>query len=231
MQKSFKMNLAGRELTIEAGKLAQLASGAVLVRYGDTVVISTATMSKKPKEGVDFFPLSVDYEEKLYAVGKIPGGFIKREGRPSERAVLTSRVIDRPIRPLFPKDLRNEVAVINTVLSVDQDNSPEIAAMIGSSIALSISDIPFNGPLGGVILGLVDGETVFNPTAEQREKSQMYVTLAGTNEKITMIEAGANEVPDEVMLDAIKKGHEEIKKVIEFIDSIVKEIGKPKKRI
>ncbi len=229
MQKSFKMDLAGRELTIETGKLAQLASGAVLVRYGDTVVISTATMSRKPKEGVDFFPLSVDYEEKLYAVGKIPGGFIKREGRPSERAVLTSRVIDRPIRPLFPKDLRNEVAVINTVLSVDQDNSPEIAAMLGSSIALSISDIPFNGPLGGVILGLVDGETVFNPTAEQREKSQMYVTLAGTNEKITMIEAGANEVPDEVMFDAIKKGHEEIRKTVEFINSIVKEVGKPKR--
>ncbi len=229
MQKSFSMDLAGRKLTIETGKLAQLASGACMVRYGDTVVMSSATMSKKPREGMDFFPLSVDYEERLYAVGKIPGGFIKREGRPSERAVLTSRVIDRPIRPLFPKDLRNDVAVINTVFSVDQDNTPEIAAMIGSSIAISISDIPFNGPIGGIIIGLVDGEVVMNPNAEQREKSQMYVTLAGTADKITMIEAGANEVPDDIMLDAIIKGHAEIKKIVAFINDIVKEIGKPKR--
>ncbi|MFA6308267.1 MAG: polyribonucleotide nucleotidyltransferase [Clostridia bacterium] len=229
MQKTFSMDLAGRKLTIETGKLAQLASGACMVRYGDTVVMSSATMSKKPREGIDFFPLSVDYEERLYAVGKIPGGFIKREGRPSERAVLTSRVIDRPIRPLFPKDLRNDVAVINTVFSVDQDNTPEIAAMIGSSIAISISDIPFNGPIGGVIIGLVDGVVVINPNAEQREKSKMYITLAGTADKITMIEAGADEVPDEIVLDAIIKGHEEIKKIVAFINDIVKEIGKPKK--
>jgi polyribonucleotide nucleotidyltransferase len=228
MQKNFSMDLAGRKLTIETGKLAQLANGSVLVRYGDTVVMSTATASAEPREGIDFFPLSVDYEERLYSVGKIPGGFIKREGKPSEKAILTSRVIDRPLRPLFPKDLRNDVAVVNTVMSVDQDNSPEVAALLGSSIALSISDIPFNGPIGGVVLGLVDGEVIINPDSEQREKSQMYVTLAGTKEKIVMIEAGANEVPDEVMLDAIKKGHVEIKKIVEFIEEIVKEIGKPK---
>lgn len=228
MGKKFTMDLAGRTLTIETGDLAQLANGSVMVRYGDTVIMSTATASSSPREGIDFFPLSVDYEERLYAVGKIPGGFIKREGKPSERAVLTSRVIDRPIRPLFPKDLRNDVTVINTVMSVDQDNSPEIAAMIGSSAALSISDIPFNGPVGGIILGLVDGQVVFNPDSTQRDKSEMYVTLAGTNEKITMIEAGAKEVPDDVMLDAIKKGHVEIKKVVDFINSIVAEVGKPK---
>ena len=228
MQKNFSMDLAGRKLTIETGKLAQLANGSVLVRYGDTVVLSTATASAEPREGVDFFPLSVDYEERLYSVGKIPGGFIKREGKPSEKAILTSRVIDRPLRPLFPKDLRNDVAVINTVMSVDQDNSPEVAALLGSSIALSISDIPFNGPIGGVVLGLVDGEVIINPDSKQREESQMYVTLAGTKNKIVMIEAGANEVPDEVMLDAIKKGHDEIKKIVEFIEGIVKEIGKPK---
>lgn len=228
MQKKFTMELAGRNLTIETGKLAQLANGAALVRYGDTVVLSTATASASPREGIDFFPLSVDYEEKLYAVGKIPGGFIKREGKPSEKAVLTSRVIDRPIRPLFPKDLRNDVAVINTVLSVDQDNSPEIAAMIGASVAISISDIPFNGPIGGVVLGLIDGQVIVNPNTEQREKSEMYVTLAGTEEKIMMIEAGAKEVSDEVMLDAIIKGHEEIKKIAAFIKEIVAEVGKPK---
>ncbi len=228
MSKTFSMNLAGRNLTIETGKLAQLANGSALVRYGDTVILSTATASSAPREGIDFFPLSVDYEEKLYAVGKIPGGFIKREGKPSEKAILTSRVIDRPIRPLFPKDLRNDVAVVNTVLSVDQDNSPEIAAMIGTSVALSISDIPFNGPIGGVVLGLVDGEVIINPNAAQREKSDMYVTLAGTKEKITMIEAGAKEVSEEVMFEAVKKGHEEIKKICEFIEGIVAEIGKPK---
>ncbi|MBP5313015.1 MAG: polyribonucleotide nucleotidyltransferase [Clostridia bacterium] len=228
MFRTFTTELAGRKLTIETGKMAQLANGAVLVRYGDTVVISTVTASKTPRDGVDFFPLSVDYEEKLYSVGKIPGGFLKREGKPSEKAILTSRVIDRPIRPLFPKDLRNDVAVINTVLSVEQDNSPEIAAMIGTSCAISISDIPFNGPIGGVVLGLVDGEVVINPTAKQREKSDMYVTLAGTKEKITMVEAGANEVPENVMLNAIIKGHGTIKKICEFIDGIVAEVGKPK---
>lgn len=228
MQKTFKMNLAGRDLIIETGKLAQLANGAVMVRYGETVIMSTATASQSPRDGIDFFPLSVDYEERLYAVGKIPGGFIKREGKPSEKAILTSRVIDRPIRPLFPKDLRNDVAVVNTVMSVEQDNSPEVAAMIGASAALSISDIPFKGPIGGVVLGLVDGEVVINPNTEQREKSQMYVTLAGTKDKVTMIEAGAKEVPEDVMIDAIKKGHAEIKKIVDFIDSIVKEVGKEK---
>jgi len=227
MKKTFTMDLAGRKLVVETGLLAQFANGSALIRYGETVVLSTATASKSPRAGIDFFPLSVDYEERLYAVGKIPGGFIKREGKPSEKAVLTSRVIDRPIRPLFPKDLRNDVTVINTVMSVEQDNSPEIAAMMGSSIALSISDIPFKGPIGGVVLGLVDGEIIVNPNTEQREKSQMYMTLAGTRDKVTMIEAGAKEIPDEVMLNAIKIGHAEIKKIVEFIDSIVKEIGKP----
>jgi len=228
MSNTFTTEVAGRSLTIETGKLAQLANGSVLVRYGDTVVLSTATASTTPREGIDFFPLSVDYEEKLYSVGKIPGGFIKREGRPSEKAILTSRVIDRQIRPLFPKDLRNDVAVVNTVLSVDQDNSPEFASMIGTSIALSISDIPFNGPVAGVILGLIDGEVIINPNTEQREKSDMYVTLAATMNKIAMIEAGANEVPEDVMLDAIIKGHEEIKKLIGFINEIVAAVGKPK---
>jgi len=228
MYRVFSMDFAGRKLTVETGKIAQFANGSALVRYGDTVVLSTATASETPREGIDFFPLSVDYEERLYSVGKIPGGFIKREGKPSEKAILTSRVIDRPIRPLFPKDLRNDVAVINTVLSVDQDNSPEFAAMIGTSVALSISDIPFNGPIGAVILGLIDGQVIINPNTEQREKSQMYVTLAGTKQKIVMIEAGANEVPEDVMLNAILYGHEEIKKIVEFIEGIVKEIGKPK---
>ena len=228
MFKTYSMMLAGRPLTIETGKMALLANGAVLVRYGDTVVISTATASKAPRDGIDFFPLSVDYEEKLYAVGKIPGGFIKREGKPSEKAILTSRVIDRPIRPLFPKDLRNDVVIVNTVLSVEQDNSPEIAAMIGTSAALCISDIPFNGPIGGIVMGLVDGEVVINPTEAQRAKSDMYVTLAGTKDKITMIEAGAKEVPDDVMLGAIIKGHGTIKKICDFISEIAADVGKPK---
>jgi len=228
MFKTYSMMLAGRPLTIETGKMALLANGAVLVRYGDTVVISTATASKAPRDGIDFFPLSVDYEEKLYAVGKIPGGFIKREGKPSEKAILTSRVIDRPIRPLFPKDLRNDVVIVNTVLSVEQDNSPEIAAMIGTSAALCISDIPFNGPIGGIVMGLVDGEVVINPTEAQRAKSDMYVTLAGTKDKITMIEAGAKEVPDDVMLGAIIKGHGTIKKICDFINEIAADVGKPK---
>lgn len=228
MFKSFSMELAGKTLTVDTGKLAQLANGSVMIRYGDTVIMSTATASASPRDGIDFFPLSVDYEERLYSVGKIPGGFIKREGRPSERAILTSRVIDRQIRPLFPKDLRNDVTVVNTVMSVDQDNSPEVAAMIGSSIALSISDIPFNGPTGGVVLGLIDNVVIINPDEQQRAKSKMYVTLAATREKVVMIEAGADIVPDDVMLDAIKQGHEVIKKICDFIDDIVKEIGKPK---
>jgi len=228
MEKIFKTTIAGREFTVKTGLIAQFANGAALVSYGDTTVLSTATASKQPREGIDFFPLSVDFEEKMYAVGKIPGGFLKREGRPGEKAILTSRVIDRPIRPLFPKDLRNDVSVNNLVMSVDPDCSPEIAAMIGTSIALAISDIPWKGPIGGVVLGLIDGKTIINPTLEQREKSQMYVTLAGTLTKICMVEAGANEVPDDVMLNAIAEGHEEIKKICEFINSIVAEIGKPK---
>jgi polyribonucleotide nucleotidyltransferase len=228
MKQIFTFEVAGRPLSVEIGQMAQLANGAALVRYGDTVVLSTATASKEPREGIDFFPLSVDYEEKLYAVGKIPGGFIKREGKPTEKAVLTSRVIDRQMRPRFPKDLRNDVTIVNTVLSVDQDNSPEFASIIGTAVALCISDIPFNGPLAGVILGLVDGNVVINPTAEQRTKSDMYVTLSADMEKIIMIEAGANQVPDEVMFDAIKTGHEEIKRIIGFIEGIVREVGKPK---
>ena len=228
MKKKFSMILAGRELTVEVGQIAQMANGSALVRYGNTVVLSVATAASEPKDGIDFFPLSVDFEERLYAVGKIPGGFIKREGKPSEKAILTSRVIDRSIRPLFPKDLKNEVAVVNTVMAVEQDNSPEIAAMIGASIAISISDIPFNGPVGGVVLALIDGEVVINPTQIQREKSDMYVTLAGTKDKIVMIEAGAKEVDDDVMLDAIKKGHVEIKKIVSFIEDIVAKVGKDK---
>lgn len=228
MKKVFSMDLAGRKLEVEIGGIAQMANGSAFVKYGNTVVLSTATASAEPKEGIDFFPLNVDFEERLYAVGKIPGGFIKREGKPSEKAILTSRVIDRSIRPLFPKDLRNDVAVVNTVMAVEQDNSPEIAAMIGTSIVLSISDIPFNGPIGGVVLALVDGTVVINPTQVEREKSNMYVTLAGTRDKITMIEAGAKEVEDSVMLDAIKKGHIEIKRIVEFIEGIVKEVGDDK---
>ncbi|NLY43609.1 MAG: polyribonucleotide nucleotidyltransferase [Clostridiaceae bacterium] len=228
MHKVFTMDLAGRQLSLEVGKLAQLANASVLVRYEDTVVLVTATASDKPREGIDFFPLSVDYEERLYAVGKIPGSFMKREGKPTEKAILTSRVIDRPIRPLFPKDMRNDVAVVATVLSVEQDNSPEIAAMIGASAALSISDIPFNGPIGAILVGLVDGKFVINPTAQQREKSTLHLTLAGTKEKIVMIEAGAKEVPEDVMLEAIMFGHEEIKKICAFIEQMVAEVGKPK---
>ncbi len=228
MKNIFTTELAGRPLTIETGELAQLSSGSALVRYGDTTVLVNATASAKPRDGIDFFPLSVDYEEKLYAVGKIPGGFIRREGKPSEKAILTSRVIDRPIRPLFPKDLRNDVSIVATVLSVDIDNSPEIAAMIGASIALSISDIPFHGPIGGVFVGLVDGEIVINPNLSQREKSELELTVAATREKVVMIEAGAKEVSEEVMLKAIKIAHQEIIKICDFIDSIVAKIGKEK---
>ncbi len=228
MHKKFTTTLAGRELTIETGELAQLSNGSVLVRYGDTVVMANATASKKPRDGIDFFPLSVDYEEKLYSVGKIPGGFLRREGKPSDKAILTSRVIDRPIRPLFPKDYRNDVSVVTTVMSVDIDNSPEIAAMIGASAAISISDIPFAGPIGGVSVGLVDGEFIINPNLEQREKSLMQLTVAGTKEKVVMIEAGACEVKEDVMYDAIVFAHSEIKKICEFLQSIVDEVGKPK---
>jgi len=228
MEKIFKTEVAGRPLTVETGKIAQFANGAVLIRYGETVVLSTVTASAQPREGIDFFPLSVDYEEKQYAVGRIPGGFLKREGRPGEKAILTSRVIDRPIRPLFPKDLRNDVVVSNLVMSVDPDCSPEITAMMGTSIAIAISDIPWKGPIGGVVLGLIDNKTVINPTLEQRQESQMYVTLAGTATKICMVEAGANEVPDDIMLQAIADGHEEIKKIVAFINEIVSEIGKEK---
>lgn len=228
MFKSYQMELAGRPLVIETGKYAELAGGAVLVRYGDTVILSTATASAKPREGIDFFPLSVDFEEKLYAVGKIPGGFIKREGRPTEKAILAARVIDRPIRPLFPKDLRNDVGVVNTVLSVEQDNSPEITAMIGTSCAISISDIPFAGPIGGVVVGYVDGKHVINPTSEQREKSLMSLTVAGTREKVVMIEAGAKEVSEDVIFEGIQLAHEEIKKICDFIAGIQAEIGKEK---
>ena len=228
MYKSFKTEFAGRPLEIETGKFAELAGGAVMVRYGDTCVLSTATMAAKPREGIDFFPLSVDFEEKLYSVGKIPGGFTRREGKPSDKAILTSRVIDRPIRPLFPKDLRNDVSVVNTVMSVDHDYSPEVAAMLGTSIALSISEIPWNGPIAGVVMGLVDGKIVMNPTAAERAVSDMYVTVAGSKEKVVMIEAGANQVKEEIVFDAIMQAHEEIKKMCDFILEIQKEVGKEK---
>ena len=228
MFKSYSTKLAGRELTIETGKIAGLANGSVVVKYGDTVVMVNVTAAKEPKEGIDFFPLSVDYEEKLYAVGKIPGSYTKREGKPADKAILTSRAIDRPLRPLFPKDFRNDVCVTATVLSVEQDNSPEVCSMIGAACALEISDIPFNGPTAAVAVGWVDGEIVINPTVEQRKKSKLTATVAGTLEKITMIEAGADEIPNETMLDAIKKAHEEIKNICKFISSIKAEIGKPK---
>ena len=228
MFKSYETELAGRKLVIETGKLAGLANGNVVVKYGDTVVMVNVTASKEPKEGIDFFPLSVDFEEKMYSVGKIPGSYTKREGKPSDKAILVSRAIDRPLRPLFPKDFRNDVVVVATVLCVEQDNSPEVAAMIGASAALSISDIPFGGPTAAVNVGLVNGEIVINPTEAQRKVSDLNLTVAGTVEKVAMIEAGANEVPDDVMLEAIKKGHEEIKKVCQFIQKIKDEIGKPK---
>ncbi len=224
----FHYTLAGRPLVVETGKLAGLANGACLVRYGETSVLCTATASEKPREGIDFLPLSVDLEERMYSAGKIPGGYLKREGKPSEKAVLTSRVIDRPVRPLFPKDLRNDVALTLTVMSVDHDCEPEVVAMIGSSIALSISDIPWNGPLGGLHIGLCDGKLVINPTEAQRKVSDLELTVAASREKVVMIEAGANEVPDDVMYDAIMLAHEEIKRFLDFVDAIVDEIGKPK---
>jgi len=226
--KTYEIDFAGRPLVIETGKMAQLANGSCLVRYGETVVHVAVTASPKPREGVDFFPLSVDFEEKLYSVGRIPGSFIKREGRPSDKAILTSRVIDRPIRPLFPKDMRNDVSVVCTVMAVDHDCAPEIAAMVGTSVALSISDIPWKGPISDVSVGYVDGEYVINPNAEQRKVSQMAVTVASTDSRIAMIEAGANIVSDEVMYNGIMAGHEANQKIIEFIKGIKAEIGKPK---
>ena len=224
----FETTYAGRSLIVETGKTCELSNGSCWVRYGETVVMANVTASAKPRDGIDFFPLSVDYEERLYSVGKIPGSFMKREGKPTEKAILTSRVVDRPIRPLFPKDMRNDVSVVMTVLAVDPDNSPEIAGMIATSIAISISDIPWNGPIAGISVGLVDDEIVLNPTLEQRENNHLNLTVAGTAEKIVMIEAGADEVPDDVMLDAILKGHEEIKKMVAFIEDIKSQIGKPK---
>lgn len=226
--RTFKYELAGRPLIIETGKVAQLSNGSCLVRYGETVILANATASAAPRDGIDFLPLSVDYEERLYAVGKIPGSFLKREGRPSEKAILASRVIDRPIRPLFPKDLRNDVVLSLMVMSVDPDCSPEIAAMIGASIALTISDIPWNGPIGGVFVGLVNGKIVINPTAAERAKSDLELTVAATAEKVVMIEAGAKEVDDDTMYEAIMKAHETIKPLVAFIKDIQAQIGKEK---
>jgi len=226
--KVFRYTFAGRPLVIESGKMAGLANGSVLVRYGDTAILCCATASAKPRDGIDFLPLSVDYDERMYAAGKIPGGYLKREGKPSEKAVLTSRVIDRPIRPLFPKDLRNDVALTLTVMSVDPDCSPEITAMIGASTALAISDIPWNGPIGGVFMGLVDGKLVVNPTEAEQKKSDLQLTVAASMKKVVMIEAGANEVDDDTMYEAIMMAHEEIKDLLGFINAIIDEIGKPK---
>ena len=228
MFRTFETELAGRKLVLETGKIAELANGSVMVRYGDTVVMVNVTASKEPRDGIDFFPLSVDYEEKLYSVGKIPGSYQKREGKPADKAILTSRAIDRPLRPLFPKDFRNDVCVVATVLSVEPDNSPEVAAMIGASAALSISDIPFGGPTAAVNVGYVDEQIVINPTLEQREKTRLTLTVAGTKDKIAMIEAGADEIPDDTMLEAIKQAHSEIQKLCDFIENMKKEVGKPK---
>ena len=228
MRKTFKTTLAGRELTVETGRTSELANGSCWITYGETVVMTNVTASAKPRDGIDFFPLSVDFEEKLYAIGKIPGSFMKREGRPSENSILTSRVVDRPIRPLFPSDMRNDVSVVMTVLATDIDNSPEVLGLIGSSVALSISDIPFHGPVSGVIVGLVDGEVVINPNIEQRAKSDLDLTVVSTADKVVMLEAGANEVTEDVMLKAIEAAHAENQKIIEFISEIQKEIGKKK---
>ena len=224
----FKTDLAGKPISFEVGKMCGLSNGSCLVRYGETTVLCNVTASQKPRDGIDFFPLSVDFEEKLYAVGKIPGSFLKREGRPSEKAILASRMVDRPIRPLFPKDMRNDVSVVMTVMSVDPDCQPEVAGMIGTSFALSISDIPWNGPVAGVNVGLVDGEIIICPDEAQRAVSDMLVTVVGSAEKIVMIEAGANEVDDDTMLEAIMKAHEECKKMVAFISDVQKEIGKEK---
>ena len=224
----YEMELAGRPLTMEVGKLAELANAAVMVGYGDTRVLCCVTAAPRPRDGIDFFPLSVDFEEKLYSVGRIPGSFNRREGRPGEKGILTSRVIDRPIRPLFPSDFRNDVSVMCTVMSVDHDCTPEIAALIGTSAALAISDIPWNGPVGALKVGLVDGKLVFNPDSEQRKVSDLDVTVVSTRKKVVMIEAGANEVPNDKMFEAIKMAHEENQKIIALIDQMVSEVGKPK---
>ena len=229
MFREFSMELGGRTLTLEFGKYCEQASGSTIVRYGDTVVMVNATVAEEPRPGIDFFPLSVDYEEKLYSVGHIPGAWNRREGRPAEKAILTSRLIDRPLRPLFPKGMRHDVAVAATVLSVEQDNSPEITAMIGSSAAICVSEIPFAGPTGAVNIGYIDGEYIINPTVEQREVSEMDLTVAGTKEAVLMVEAGANEVSEEVMLKAILFAHEQVKKLVEFQEMIVAEIGLPKR--
>lgn len=229
--REFRTQIAGKEVIVEIGKYCEQANGSCVVRCGDTVVLTNATMSKEPREGMDFFPLGVDFEEKMYAVGKIPGGFKKREGRPSDKAILTSRLIDRPIRPLFPKGLFNDVAVVCTALSVDTNIPPEVFAMIGSSIALSISDIPFAGPTGSVVVGMIGDEYIINPTTEQREKSRLQLNLSGTKDAIMMVEAGANELTEEEMLKAILFGHEEIKKIVAFIEEITKEVGLPKREM
>ena len=228
MFKSFSMELAGRTLTVEVGRVAKQANGAAFMHYGDTVVLSTATASDKPRDGIDFFPLSVEYEEKLYSVGKIPGGFTKREGKASENATLTSRVIDRPMRPLFPKDYRNDVTLDNIVMSVDPECSPELTAMLGSAIATCISDIPFDGPCAMTQVGLIDGEFIINPTSTQKKVSDLALTVASTREKVIMIEAGAKEVPEQTMINAIFKAHEVNQEIIKFIDRIVAECGKEK---
>ncbi|MCI5535502.1 MAG: polyribonucleotide nucleotidyltransferase [Clostridiales bacterium] len=229
--RTFKTAIGGKLLELEIGKVCELANGQVMVRYGDTVVNVTACASKEPRPDVDFFPLSCDYEEKMYAAGKIPGGFIKREGRPSERAILNSRLMDRPLRPLFPKGFYNDVQVVATVMCVDYDAPSEIAAMIGSSVALAISDIPWEGPTGSVLVGMVDGQFIINPSLEQREQSVMHMTVSGTKDAIMMVEAGAQEIPEETMLEAIMFAHEEIKKIVEFIEQVVAEVGKPKMEI
>ncbi|MDR2589944.1 MAG: polyribonucleotide nucleotidyltransferase, partial [Oscillospiraceae bacterium] len=226
--KKYSMDFAGRPLTLETGKLAELSNASILVSYGKTVVLVAVTASPRPRDGIDFFPLSVDFEEKLYAVGRIPGGYLRREGRPAERAVLAGRMIDRPMRPLFPDDLRNDVSITCTILAVDHDCQPEIAAMVGASAAISISDIPFNGPIGGVGLGLIDGKFIINPTTAERDITEMYCTIASTSSKVVMIEAAGNEIPDDVMLEGIKTAHEAIQPVITLINQMVSEIGKPK---
>ena len=228
MFKSFSMELAGRTLTVEIGKVCAQANGAAFMRYGDTTVLSTATASEKPREGIDFFPLSVEFEEKMYAVGKIPGGFNKREGKASENAVLTSRVIDRPMRPLFPKDYRNDVTLNNMVMSVDPECRPEIVAMLGAAIATTISDIPFDGPCAMTQMGMIDGEFIVNPSQKQWDEGDLKLTVASTSQKVIMIEAGANEIPEDKMIEAIYKCHEVNQTLIAFINQIVAEVGKPK---
>ena len=228
MYKSYSMELAGRTLTVDIGRVAKQANGAALMHYGDTTVLATATASKEPREGIDFFPLSVEYEEKMYAVGKIPGGFNKREGKASEHAILTSRVIDRPMRPLFPKDYRNDVTLNNMVMSVDPSCRPELVAMLGAAIATCISDIPFDGPCAMTQVGMIDGEFVINPSQEQWKSGDLNLTVASTREKVIMIEAGANEIPEAKMIEAIYMAHEVNQKIITFIDTIVAEVGKQK---